>query len=98
MEKQKEKTQYNYRGLLSYALGKKEETDPMRMFCSQFVMYLLQKTCPGLPGKEPCFTSPEDIASLGAESGVYRLYDGKSGLYQKEKIRETINMLMLKNP
>ncbi|NBH15636.1 hypothetical protein D3Z36_16110 [Lachnospiraceae bacterium] len=98
MEKQKERTQYNYQGLLHYVLGRKEETDPMRMFCSQFAMYLLQKAGFKPLGKELCFTAPEDIASLGTESGVYRLFDGESGLYQKGKVRETVNLLMLKNP
>lgn len=90
MEKRKKRTQYNYQGLLYYVLGREEETDPVCMFCSQFVMYLLQRAGFNPLGKELCFVSPEDIASLNAESGVYRLYDGKSELYQKEKVREAV--------
>lgn len=98
MEKQNKRTQYNYQGLLQYVLDRKEETDPMCMFCSQFVIYLLQRAGFNPLGKELCFVSPEDIASLDAESGVYRLYDGKSELYQKGEVREAVKLLMLKNP
>lgn len=87
-------TKYNYQGLIRYILGRKEETNPYCMFCSQFVRYLFGQIGIELVKKEPCFTSPEDIASLDAGSGVYRLYDGEAGLYRKERILETVRSVM----
>lgn len=93
MEHQEE-TQYDYQGLVRYIIGKREEDKPFCMFCSQFVASLLVKTGIGGIGKEPCFTSPQDIAALGAESGVYRLYEGEARLYSGERIRRTVRELM----
>ena len=93
MEHQEE-TQYDYQGLVRYIIGKREEDNPFCMFCSQFVASLLVKTGIGGIGKEPCFTSPQDIAALGAESGVYRLYEGEARLYSGERIRRTVRELM----
>ena len=56
------------------------------MLCSQFLMYLFRKMGIDAIHKEPCFTSPEDIAGLGEDSGMYHLYDGRAALYDKEKI------------
>lgn len=93
MEHQEE-TQYDYQGLVRYIIGKREEDNPFCMFCSQFVASLLVKTGIGGIGKEPCFTSPQDIAALGAESGVYRLYEGEARLYSGERIRRIVRELM----
>lgn len=93
MEHQEE-TRYDYQGLVRYVMGKRGADNPFCMFCSQFVASLLVKTGIGGIGKEPCFTSPQDIAALGAESGVYRLYEGEARLYSGERIRRTVRELM----
>ncbi len=90
----REETRYDYQGLVRYVMGKRGADNPFCMFCSQFVASLLVKTGIGGIGKEPCFTSPQDIAALGAESGVYRLYEGEARLYSGERIRRTIRELM----
>lgn len=86
MMKYQRQTEYNYAGLINYVLGKREETNGYRMFCSQFIMYLFRKLGIDAIHKEPCFTSPEDIAGLGEDSGMYHLYDGRAAFYDKEKI------------
>lgn len=88
MMKHQRQTEYNYAGLINYVLGKREETNGYRMFCSQFIVYLFRKLGIDAINKEPCFTSPEDIAGLGEESGMYHLYDGKAAFYDKEKVRK----------
>ena len=49
-------------------------------------MYLFRKLGINVIHKEACFTSPEDIAGLGEDSGMYHLYDGRAAFYDKEKI------------
>lgn len=87
-------TEYNYQGLVRYVLGKRGEDNPLCMFCSQFVAGLLVKAGIGDIGKEPCFTSPKDIAVLGVESGIYRLYEEEARLYSGERIRKTVKEFM----
>ncbi len=64
------------------------------MFCSQFVASLLTEAGIDGIGKESCFTSPKDIAALGVESGIYRLYEGEAELYSGERIRKIIKEFM----
>lgn len=86
MMKRQKKTEYNYFGLVNYILKREEETDGYRMFCSQFIVYLFQRIGIDLIEKQPCFVTPEDIAALEIENGIYRLYDGNAEFYCKEKI------------
>lgn len=97
MMKRQKQTEYNYFGLVNYVLGRREETNGCRMFCSQFIMYLFRKLDINVIKKEPCFTSPEDIAALGKEAGIYHLYDGKAEFYSKERIRELYEFIVTCN-
>ena len=87
----KEKTSYNFAGLIDVAGNKERKTDGHNMICSEFVYYLLVSAGVELFDKPTNLVTPDDLARLCDNNNkVYKLYEGTAENYDVKLVESRL--------
>ena len=78
MAKIKNRTAYNLKGLIRYVLKEKYETEQKSMYCSEFIMHLLNGAGVEISGNGMEQISPQELADETYEVGMRHCVSGKS--------------------
>ena len=93
----KEKTSYNFAGLIDVANNKVRDTDGHNMICSEFVYYLLVSAGVELFDKPANLVTPDDLARLCDNNNkVYKLYEGTAENYDSRLVESRLRNIQKK--
>lgn len=83
MAKIKNRTAYNLKGLIRYVLKEKYETEQESMYCSEFIMHLLNGAGVEISGNGMEQISPQELAdeTYKLEGGI--VYRGRAERYER---------------
>lgn len=84
MAKRKKRTSYNLKGLIRYVMRERYETDPESMYCSEFIMYLLNGAGIEMVSSRTEQISPQELADKVKELEGGIVYRGRAEGYETE--------------